>query len=417
MGAQALAIWSMALGAIGALGLARLVQFAAAPNRAPMQAVGYHAAVFALVMVLSGVGEYVLPFVDHAAWQVAQVLAGPLCVGISDLWIGGWLYAPQRDRLMAVALRCCAIAMPLGAAACLLLPHERQLPAAAVLSVTGGTLTLWLTARGWRLGDRLAGVMALGCLLTLPAIAGLYAIAMHWRGTSLPWHVLFATCAALSNALTGLGLWRRARQEQQARTHPSIISIIDPVTRLRSGRSLVHRIDRAQRRRNRSGRDGAVLAVLLFDIERLRIEMGAGGLHEIYIALASRIQRRVGAVNVVGRYYEGCFVVLVDSIPSLPWLRTLALRLAATLRRPLVATRRSGDRVELTLDVGVGVVHLSRPVAAVDDVLADAQRMAEAARSMRSRAAIGDPRSGAPIAIEDAPLGGRRPSSLLRTAT
>jgi hypothetical protein len=50
-------------------------------------------------------------------------------------------------------------------------------------------------------------------------------------------------------------------------------------------------------------------------------------------------------------------------------------------------------------------------------VLADAQRMAEAARSMRSRAAIGDPRSGAPIAIEDAPLGGRRPSSLLRTAT
>jgi GGDEF domain-containing protein len=144
--------------------------------------------------------------------------------------------------------------------------------------------------------------------------------------------------------------------------------------------------------------------------------MGAGGLHEIYIALASRIQRRVGAVNVVGRYYEGCFVVLVDSIPSLPWLRTLALRLAAILRRPLIATRRAGDRVELTLDVAVGVVHLSRPAAAVDDVLADAQRMAEAARAMRSRAAIRDPRSGAPIAIEDAPLGSRRPPRLLRTA-
>jgi GGDEF domain-containing protein len=184
--------------------------------------------------------------------------------------------------------------------------------------------------------------------------------------------------------------------------------VIDPVTRLRSGRSLVHRIVRAQRRRDRSGRDGAVLAVLLFDIERLRTELGATGLHEVYIGLASRIQRQVGVVNVVGRYYEGCFVVLVDSIPSLTWLRTLALRLAGSLRRPLVATRRAGDRLEITPDVGVGVVHLSRPAASVDDVLADAQRMGLAARGMRVRAAIRDRRSDQPVALEAAHLGTRR---------
>jgi GGDEF domain-containing protein len=416
MSAQALAVWSMALGTIAALGLARLAQFAVAPNAAQLQAVGYHAAVFVLVLVLSGAGAHVAPFVDHAGWQVAQVLAGPLCVGISDLWIAGWLYAPHRDRLMAAALRFGAIALPLGAAACLLLPHDRQLPAAAGLALVGGTLTLWLTARGWRLGDRLAAVMAVGCLFTLPAISGLYAIAMQWRGLSLRWHVLFAVCAALSNAVTGVGLWRRARDEQHARRQPSIISVIDPVTQLRSGRSLVHRIDRAQRRRNRSGRDGAVLAILLFDLEYLRREMGGTGLHEIYIGLASRIQRRVGAVNVVGRYYEGCFIVLVDSIPSLPWLRTLSLRLAASLRRPLIATRRAGDRIELVADVAVGVVHLSRPAEAVDDVLADAQRMAVAARVMRSRTAICDPRSGEPIAMEEALLGSRRTPRALRPA-
>jgi GGDEF domain-containing protein len=416
MGTQALAIWSMALGTIAAMGLARVVQFALAPSAAQVQAVGYHAAVFVLVLVLSGAGAHVAPFVDHAGWQVAQVLAGPLCVGISDLWIGGWLYAPHRDRLMAAALRVCAIALPLGAAACLLLPHDRQLPAAAALALAGGALTLWLTARGWRLGDRLAALMAVGCLLTLPAIAGLYAIAMQWRGLSLRWHVLFAACAAVSNAVTGVGLWHRARQEQHARRQPTLASVIDPVTRLRSGRSLVHRIDRAQRRRQRSGRDGAVLAILLFDLERLRTEMGGTGLHEIYIGLASRIQRRVGAVNVVGRYYEGCFIVLVDSIPSLSWLRTLALRLAASLRRPMVATRRAGDRVELTLDVAVGVVHLSRPAAPVDDVLADVQRMALAARAMRSRTAIRDPRSGEAIPMEDALLDSRRVPRRLRAA-
>jgi GGDEF domain-containing protein len=417
MGAQTLAIWSMALGTIAALGLARLAQFAVAPSMAQVQAAAYHAAVFVLVLVLSGAGAHLAPGIDHAAWQVAQVLAGPLCVGVSDLWIGRWLYAQHRDRLMAAGLRLLAVALPLGAAACLALPHEKQLPAAAAVSLGGGAFTLWLTARGWSLGDRLAALMTAGCLLTLPAIAGLYAIAMQWRGLSLRWHVVFALCAALSNAVTGVGLWYREREERQARRQPELTSVIDPVTRLRSGRSLVHRIVRAQRRRDRSGRDGAVLTVLLFDIERLRTELGATGLHEVYIGLASRIQRQVGAVNLVGRYYEGCFVVLVDSIPSLPWLRTLALRLASNLRRPMVATRRAGDRVDLALDIGVGVVHLSRPAAAVDDVLADAQRMALAARAMRARAAIRDPRSDQPVALEGAHLGNRRAPRLLRTAS
>jgi hypothetical protein len=101
----------------------------------------------------------------------------------------------------------------------------------------------------------------------------------------------------------------------------------------------------------------------------------------------------------------------------LPWLRTLALRLASNLRRPMVATRRAGDRVDLALDIGVGVVHLSRPAAAVDDVLADAQRMALAARAMRARAAIRDPRSDQPVALEGAHLGNRRAPRLLRTAS
>ena len=48
-----------------------------------------------------------------------------------------------------------------------------------------------------------------------------------------------------------------------------------------------------------------------------------------------------------------------------------------------------GQRMEVRADVGVGVVHLSRDHADVEDILHDAQRMAEAARGMRLNIASG----------------------------
>jgi hypothetical protein len=70
-------------------------------------------------------------------------------------------------------------------------------------------------------------------------------------------------------------------------------------------------------------------------------------------------------------------------------------------------TSSSGDRVEIRADVGVGVVHLLPGPAAVEDILHDAQRMAEAARAMPSRAAIRDPATGRAVPVEQAELGGR----------
>lgn len=420
MSAQELTVWSMTLGTIAALAIARTAQFARRPTMSHVQGIAYHLAVFLLVLILSGVAGHLAPSIPPRAVQVAQVLAGPLCVGLSDLWIRGWLYAPQRDRLMASALHMAAVLLPLGGLAALALPAPLQLPAATGLSVAGGSLTFWLTARAWLLGDRLAPLMSAGCLLTLPAIAGLYAITLQMPVMELlPMQIACALCAALSNALTGIGLWRRDRHEQRARREPPGTSGFDPVTQVRNGRGLVHQLVRAQRRRRRSGRDGALLAVMVFDLERLRTEAGSAGLNELFIGVAGRIQRQVGAVNVVGRYYEGCFVALVETIPSLTWLRTLSLRLASNLRRPLPVTLRCGDRSDLTLDVGVGVVHLSRPPDAVEDILAEAQRMALAARSMRFRAAIADQRSGQPVAIEQVQLAAnrRRHAAVARAAS
>jgi GGDEF domain-containing protein len=408
MSAHELTIWSMALGAIAAVALARVADFLAQPSVSQLQGVAYHTAVFVLVLLLSGVGWQAAPEIGPGAMRAAQVLAGPVCVGLSDLWIQGWLNAAQRDRVMSSVLRGSALLLPVTGLACLALPQAQQLPAAAAISMLGSFLTLWLTARAWRLGDRLAPGMAIGCLLTLPAIAGLYAIAMQLPGVSPTLHGLSALCAGLCNGFTGFVLWRRDRHARRARRGHDTPLELDPVTHLHTGASLVQRMVMAQRRRRRTRCDGAVLAIVVFDVERILTQAGAAGVNEMFVCMAGRIQRQVGVINLVGRYYDRCFVSLVETIQSRSWLRTLGLRVASSLRRPMELTAASGHRIEISADVGVGVVHLPPGPADVEDILHDAQVMAKAARAMRSRAAILDPSTGEPIPVEQASLGPRR---------
>lgn len=408
MSAQELATWSMALGAIAAVALARLADLFARPSLAQGQGIAYHVTVLLLVMFLSGVAGQLWPRLDARELHYAQVLAGPVCVGLSNFWIRGWLKAAQRDRVMSWVLRLSSLALPLVGFACLALPAAQQLPVAAGLSLVGSSLTLWLTVRAWLMGDRLAPVMAAGCLLTLPAIAGMYAIAMGVP-MGLWAHVLLALCAALSNGITGFVLWRRDRHEWRTREE-GLPSQFDPVTKLHSGISLVQKLIKAQRRRKRTRREGAVLAIMVFDMDRVAAQAGAAGVNEVFICIATRIQRQVGVVNPVGRYYDRCFVSLVETIHSPAWLRTLGLRVASSLRRPMEVTTPNG-RLEIRADIGVGVVHLSRGAAPVEDILHDAQRMAEAARGMRSRTAMLDPSSGEVVAVEHANLGPRRHGS------
>jgi GGDEF domain-containing protein len=406
MSAQELTIWSMALGAIAAVTLARLADMFVRPSLSQSQGVAYHVTVFLLVLILSGVATQLWPALDGRRLHYAQVLAGPVCVGLSNFWIRGWLKAAQRDRIMSLVLRMSSLLLPVVGLACFALPMTQQMPAAAGLSLLGCILTLWLTVRAWLMGDRLAPVMAAGCLLTLPAIAGMYAIAMNMP-VALPLHAVLALCTALSNGLTGFVLWRRDRHEWRTREEVQP-SQFDPVTKLHSGVSLVRKLIKAQRRRRRTRRDGAVLAILVFDVQRIAAQAGTAGVNEVFICIAARIQREIGVVNPVGRYYDRCFVSLVETIHSPAWLRTLGLRVASSLRRPMEVMTASGERIEIRADVGVGVVHLSSGPAAVEDILHDAQRMAEAARGMRSRAAILDPGTGEVVPVEQANLGPRR---------
>lgn len=408
MSALELMIWSMAVGAMGAVVAVGLTDLALVRSTGAAQGLAYHLCALAFVLLLSGVLEEVAPALDPRALHLAQVLVGPLCSALGNFWIRGWLSAHQRDRFMSVSLQVSALLTPLLAIACLALPLDQQLPAAAALCLTNSVLVFWLGLRGWLLGDRLALGIAMGCLLMLPALAGLYALAMGVPGIGPGLQALFALCAALCTAIIGMMLWQRNRHERRVRPGEATPSQLDPVTKLYSGISLVKKLIKAQRRRRRTRRDGAVLAIMVFDTDRVLAQAGAGGLNQLFIHVATRIQRQVGVVNPVGHYYDRCFITLVETIHSPAWLRTLGLRVASSLRRPFEIQGQDGQCIELRADIGVGVVHLTSDPADVEDILHDAQRMAEAARTTRSRTAMLDPQSGQVVPVEQANLGPRR---------
>lgn len=408
MSSVELLIWGMATGAIGTVVLFGAAELVLSRSAAAAEGTAYHMLALLFVFLLSGLSHEVLQTVNQQSLQVAQVLIGPVCSGLGNHWIRDWLAADQRDRMMEAGLRFTAWATPAAGLLCLLLPVPQQLPAAAGICLLSSVLALWLAVRAWLFGDRLALGMAIGCALMLPPIAGLYAMAMGTETIGSGWQAVLALSAVLCNTTIGVMLWLRNRHHQKTRGEEAGASQFDPVTKLHSGIALVQKLIKAQRRRRRTRRDGAVLAVLLFDLDRLSPQVSPAGMNELYIHLAARIQRQVGVVNPVGRYYDRCFITLVETIHSPAWLRTLGLRVASSLRRPVEVTALDGQRIEVRADVGVGVVHLSRDHADVEDILHDAQRMAEAARGMRSRAAMLDPQSGELVPVELANLGPRR---------
>ena len=408
MTALELMIWSMAVGAIAAVIMVGLSDLVLVRSIGAVQGVAYHIAALLFVVLLSGLPRAIYPQVSPRGLLVAQVLIGPLCSSLGNYWIRGWLAAHQRDRLMALCLRLSAILTPFLGLACLALPASQQLPAAAAICLTNSGLVLWLCVRGYLMGDRLALGIAVGCVLMLPAVAGLYAIAMNVPGIGPGLQAWLALSAAGCVALIGAMLWQRNRHERRMGSDDPAPSQFDPVTKLYSGIALVQKLIKAQRRRRRTRRDGAVLAVMLFDVDRIIAQAGTSGLNEVFIHVAGRIRRQVGVVNPVGRYYDRCFISLVETIHSPAWLRTMGLRVASSLRRPMQVTSINGERIDLRIDIGVGVVHLTQEHMNVEDLLHDAQRMAEAARQMRSRAAILDPGTRDVVPVEQANLGPRR---------
>jgi GGDEF domain-containing protein len=396
-------IWSAASGSVGLVVLLAAADAVYSRSRASLQSLVYLSACWLFFTLLSGLPAAVRPEVSAPWLHAAQVLVGPLCAGLGAHWASHWLSAAKRDRLTDVIFRSTTILCLAGGPLCLLLPIGSQLVVSGAITVFSLSVALWLAARAALLGDRLAWGLAAGCLLTLPLQLGLYWLALNIGRPSVALQAGVAMLGLLSVSVTAVILWMRNRQDLQIRHDRHARR--DPITQLYSSVVMVQKIIRAQRRLVRTRRDGALMAVMLFEPERLLVQVGQYGLNEIYSQLARRMQRHTGVVNPAGRYYDRCFLVVIETMHSPRWIRTMGLRVASSLRRPLEVTSLNGDRIKLSADIGVGMIHLSGASKDVDQLLHEAQDVALAARSMRSRAALLDELSHHAVAVENAELG------------
>lgn len=403
MNAAETVIWSAAAGSMGLLVFLAAAEALYSRSRASVQSLIYLGMYWLFFVLLCGLPAVMLPAASAPWLHVAQVLVGPLRSGMGIYGGRHWLGSARRDRLTDISFRGMAWLCVAGGPLCLLLPAGQQLPASAALTVVSVCVMLWLTMRAARHGDRLAWGLALASLLTLPLQVGLY-----WQALDLsPLSVLLQAGVALLGLVTisliaGL-LWLRNHQGRQIR-HRSR-SRRDPVTQLYSSVVMVQKIIHAQRRLARTRRDGALMAVQLFEPEKLLAQVGHHGLNDIYNQLARRMRRHTGVVNPAGRYYDRCFVVLIETLHSPRWIRTLGLRVASSLRKPLEVTALNGERISLSADVGIGLVHLSGAGKDLDELLHEVQAVAAAARDMRSRAALLDEISHLAVPVENAELG------------
>lgn len=403
MNAAETMIWSAASGSIGLVVLLGVADAFFSQSRASVQSLVYLTASWLFFTLLSGLPAALLP-AGNASWiHTAQVLIGPLCAGLGTYGAGHWLAAARRDRLTDISFRSASALSLAGGPLCLLLPFSAQLVASAVLTVLALSVAVWLAVRATQQGDRLAWGLAAGCLLTLPMELGLYRMALNPSRPPILLQAGVALLGLLSIAVIAVVLWLRNHQDLQIRHDRR--SHRDPTTQLYDSVAIVQKIIRGQRRLARTRRDGALMAVRVFEPEQLLNVVGQHGLNEIYSQLARRMQRHTGVVNPAGRYYDRCFVVMIESLHSPGWIRTMGLRVASSLRRPLEVVSLSGERIKISADIAVGMVHLSGGSKDVDQLLHEAEDMAKAARGMRSRAALLDEFNRQAVPVENAELG------------
>lgn len=99
---------------------------------------------------------------------------------------------------------------------------------------------------------------------------------------------------------------------------------------------MVKRVDQTIARARRNRKETAIICVEIFNANQLRQELGINALEQVIFTIAARLRRSVGSSTEVGRYDDNSFVVIVESVKQPSLLRSLGLRVAAAVRRPVI---------------------------------------------------------------------------------
>ena len=165
----------------------------------------------------------------------------------------------------------------------------------------------------------------------------------------------------------------RQRKEEAARH----AALHDPLTGLSNRTLALDHIDRALARRRR---DGTGVAVLVLDLDRLKIindSLGHAAGDQVLVALASRLKETLRQNDTLARLGGDEFVIVSEGPDELSHVTELAQRIGGALARPLFS---AGGEHFLTASIGMAVAEHAEDTAA--SLLRDADAAMHRARKL-----------------------------------
>lgn len=373
-------IWTAHAGAYGMLILCCMVIAVRHRTASAAQHVIWAGSCGLGILTLNGLLMVLAPDITPADFHILRVLSGPSCVALSALSIRDWLGARQRNRVIDLSVMGITPTCILASVGCLWLPEPYTLLAAGVVAILGILAICGLCLWAALLGDRLAWLAALGAFVFAWVVAGHYGLALGYL-YGLKAHMLVAAASAVIALFMSILVWTRSRKKSDALRNTQS-STSDPMTGLDNGITIIKKIIAAQKRLQLRGAKGEVLAVMVFNFEALVRHIGPGGAQELLVRLGARVSREIGLINPVGRYYDRCYIVLLETaVSSEETDRQIAL-LTEKLSHPMDIMGIHGEDHAIVLNVGVGRASLTHQVD-VANVLDRAQRSARTAAYAR----------------------------------
>ena len=412
-----IAIWSACLGVYFSYAL--LSVFYAAVYRRPqvLSIAGTIAMSFGVIFLASGVGQVVFPQLSPQTNAAMLLVIFPLGASISTYGLRSFLRAEYRDRVIDYGTSGAALVAALSIFAVLWRESPEAMEIQAIVVILVSLVSLWLTARAWLSGDPFALPMLLACVVLVFAISGLYATALQMPIMTPGMQALAAFLCVVYVVIGFQVLRRRHANKVRMMRRLAMSSDKDLLTQLWTGAALVRKIDEAIVRAKRQRKELTVLAIDFSNALSAKQIHGAQGLEQVIYTMAMRINH-LCSNDLVGRYGNHGFVVVLESARNLRFLRSLGLRMAVNLRRPY-AIDPDSDGDLFSAELGIGIARLPSnwggkaspsgnntemgqydSLSVAQDILHDAFELALSAKQFRSRVAIVDESTKAIIALE-----------------
>lgn len=416
-----IAIWSACLGVYFSYTLLS-IYFAAVYRRPQVLIIAVFIGVsFVAIFLASGLGKMVWSGIAPDTYKRAMLLVLGLNASLSAYGLRSFLRAAYRDRWINWGMSAASGAAALTILGALWPKPLAALELQALVVIAVAVFSASMSLRAWLSGDSYALPMLMACIALVFAISGLYATALAVPLMTAGMQALTAFLCAAYVVISFLVLRRRHGMKVAMLRRLERSNDKDLLTQTWAGTALIRKIDEAVVRAKRQKKELIVLGIDFSNAMAVKKVHGAQGLDEVIYNMAMRINHLCGN-DLVGRYGNYGFVVVLESVRNRRMLRSLGLRMALNLRRPYLIDSEGKDDL-FNAEIGIGIARLSSKwsdhgahhasetklgeydtISAAQDVLHEAFELAITARQFRSRTAVLEGASRKAVSLESMSL-------------